>query len=372
MGSKNQLIQIKTKVSLSRNQKLFNSRSKKVQKLKAEFEELKEAIEQIKVEYHASIVPANEQIADVKTQIVYVFDTAYQQKFFRKKEKEKLASLIIDNAINLIDNHGKEELIPIYEKYSDMSYAEKQELGNAIGKDMLSGIFKSMTGVDIDLDGIDNPDDMEEIAKRVAASMEEKERLEQEKKSKRKKTKAQIRKEERLAKDAKNISKSSKDIYNQLVKEYHPDLEKDEEKKQEKTELMQKITEAYQNDDFFSLLNFQIQLKQDEEFLTSISEERLKYYNKILLDQVRQLEEMISYIKNPMSSEFSKYLYNHNKASQMIAFEKEDLESNLHSLKLEKEEFQDNKKLRAFLKSIEFKEDDFDDMPFFPFFDFDE
>lgn len=85
------------------------------------------------------------------------------------------------------------------------------------------------------------------------------------------------------------------------MKQLHPDAEQDEQKKAWKTEMMKKVTEAYEKDDFYTLLQLQLELNIiDEEHLGKLSTEQLKYYNKILNEQIIELEREYFAFKDEM------------------------------------------------------------------------
>ena len=64
--------------------------------------------------------------------------------------------------------------------------------------------------------------------------------------------------------ELKNISQATKKIYISLITEFHPDKETDELKKLEKTEIVKKITLAYEEDDLFELLYDEQQAPDDQ------------------------------------------------------------------------------------------------------------
>jgi hypothetical protein len=94
-----------------------------------------------------------------------------------------------------------------------------------------------------------------------------------------------------------NLAKDARNIYMRLVKKFHPDLENDAVLRDQKTEIIKKVTTAYQEKDFFSLLKLQITYLDDNETeAVKIADDMLKSYNKILqkqLDEInRRLNEM--------------------------------------------------------------------------------
>ena len=77
----------------------------------------------------------------------------------------------------------------------------------------------------------------------------------------------------------------------------HPDREQDETKKEEKTELFQQASQAYEQQDLFYLLKLQLQLEQNKGVWTKeLSAEQVKFYKLALDAQSQQLESQIEEI----------------------------------------------------------------------------
>ena len=77
----------------------------------------------------------------------------------------------------------------------------------------------------------------------------------------------------------------------------HPDREQDETKKEEKTELFQQASQAYEQQDLFYLLKLQLQLEQNKGVgAKELSAEQVKFYKLALDVQSQQLESQIDEI----------------------------------------------------------------------------
>ena len=74
----------------------------------------------------------------------------------------------------------------------------------------------------------------------------------------------------------------------------HPDREQDETKKEEKTELFQQASQAYEQQDLFYLLKLQLQLEQNKGVgAKELSAEQVKFYKLALDAQKQQLDAQI-------------------------------------------------------------------------------
>lgn len=77
----------------------------------------------------------------------------------------------------------------------------------------------------------------------------------------------------------------------------HPDRERDETKKEEKTELFQQASQAYEQQDLFYLFKLQLQLEQNKGVgAKELSAEQVKFYKLALDAQSQQLESQIEEI----------------------------------------------------------------------------
>jgi hypothetical protein len=92
-------------------------------------------------------------------------------------------------------------------------------------------------------------------------------------------------------------AQSLKTVYLKIAAMIHPDREQDESKKEEKTELFQQASQAYEQQDLFYLLKLQLQLEQNKGVgAKELSAEQVKFYKLALDAQSQQLESQISEI----------------------------------------------------------------------------
>lgn len=92
-------------------------------------------------------------------------------------------------------------------------------------------------------------------------------------------------------------AQSLKTVYLKIAAMIHPDREQDETKKEEKTELFQQASQAYEKQDLFYLLKLQLQLEQNKGLGTKeLSAEQLRFYKLALDAQSQQLESQIAEI----------------------------------------------------------------------------
>jgi ribosome-associated translation inhibitor RaiA len=90
---------------------------------------------------------------------------------------------------------------------------------------------------------------------------------------------------------------SLKTVYLKITAMIHPDREPDEAKKLDKTELLQKVNEAYAEQDLFYLLKLQLQLETNKSLSSKpLSSEQVKFYQLSLEAQSQNLQSQLEEI----------------------------------------------------------------------------
>lgn len=354
------IIQItKEKAEQSKVQKDFNRLIKKIEKLEQEIAEYRAGLDEVNQRLQGTLTPARKEYYVQKAELVKCFDRAYDSGYFKKREQKKLTYLICELAYDVIEYGGMEELIPIYDKYNETSYEEENEQANELAAEQLKGIF-SMFGIEFD-DDVDtkNPEVFQEqMAKKLAEKQEKydsEQRQAEERKDKRPKSKKQQEKEEKKELEARNVTKSVRTIYMDLVKAFHPDREPNEEERERKTQIMQRVTEAYEKNDLLGLLRLQLEFDRiDQNHIENIAESHLKNYNKLLREQAEelsyQLENMVSQVAQ-MSGKPDYIVSNIHRLRLSLEQDIKEFKSAAKSIKNDVKVFGSQLFLKEFLKS---------------------
>ena len=107
----------------------------------------------------------------------------------------------------------------------------------------------------------------------------------------------QLRQQQNREQAEQMAAQSLKTVYLKIAAMIHPDREQDETKKEEKTELFQQASQAYEQQDLFYLLKLQLQLEQNKGVgAKELSAEQVKFYKLALDVQSQQLESQIDEI----------------------------------------------------------------------------
>ena len=107
----------------------------------------------------------------------------------------------------------------------------------------------------------------------------------------------QLKQQEKREQAAKMAVQSLKTVYLKITAMIHPDREPDEAKKLEKTELLQKVNDAYAEQDLFYLLKLQLQLETNKGLSSkALSSEQVKFYQLSLEAQSQNLQSQLEEI----------------------------------------------------------------------------
>ncbi|MQW92300.1 molecular chaperone DnaJ [Acinetobacter wanghuae] len=102
------------------------------------------------------------------------------------------------------------------------------------------------------------------------------------------------RQQAKQAQAEKLVNQSLKTVYLKIASIIHPDREPDESKKAEKTELLQRANEAYEQEDLFFLLKLQLEVEQSKNGSNKgLSAEQVKFYQQALEAQSQSLKKQI-------------------------------------------------------------------------------
>jgi hypothetical protein len=271
------IVRIKTdtgQAGLSKLQKEFNRLTQKIEATSVILHDLREVTHYVQQRMQADYWPLVRQYALLRADLVRLFDRAYDRNNHTGTERKKLANLIRTISFELISEYGVDSLKPIYDKYS------MQAFDQSVGVNNIS---------------------MYEPEKTTDPESDETQR-QQQRASKPKSAKRQEREEKQQA-DERNSTKAVRSLYVDLVKAFHPDREPDDVEKQRKTEIMHRVTEAYEKSDLLDLLRLQLEFDRiDQTHLETLAETQLRYYNKILRQQAQELDDEYSRLQNELAA----------------------------------------------------------------------
>jgi len=265
--------------------------------------------------------------------------------------------LISELAGRLAAERDDADLKSIYNKHSGSDF-DAEETAAVEG---MKSMFEEVLGVDLGDDfDMSSP---EELLKRAQAHMHEQQtehqahRQAQEKRqANRKKTAKQIAKESQQLAEEQQTSQSIRELYRKLASALHPDREPDPQERDRKTVLMQRINQAYDNKNLLLLLELQLELEHiDQATINNITSGRLKHYNKILKEQLNELEHEIFHTEDMFKTQFGISPFTQLSPSTIMRNLASDIVGVQHTIRELKDDllvFQDIKKVKAWLKEM--------------------
>jgi len=357
---------------LSKEQLAFNTLIQKIEKKRVNLSRWEVAIFGYQQKYNSKLFPLQEELIELQISLLHALDRAFDQKGLSKNDRGEISRMICDVAWHLLDGRDDPELKAVFNKHSGCDY-DSEESSNL---EHMKTMFEGMLGVELGDDlNLDSPEalqqhfeaQMEEEWEREKAEFEKSDAL----RSKRKKSAKQLAKEAEEQAEEQQASLSIREVYRKLASALHPDRETNSAERERKTALMQRVNEAYENRNLLQLLKLQLELEHiDQTSVNNISEARLKHYNKILKDQLRELELEIHYVKNGFLMQFDiRHLPRVSPSSIMRSLDDNIDETRYAISDIQKNvlAFTDVKKVKAWLKSVKAQisaQDDYGDCPF--------
>jgi hypothetical protein len=307
----------RSKSSLVTLQATFHRQRHKIEQLRGQIEVLKKEYEEALLLYHSALKPTEKQAGDLITQfILKMKDLTRDPKALNARERI-LEKEVLEESVNLVFSllnpiDIEDEIKTLYKEIYGKSYDDefKEEISS------FAEMFKEDTGItDIDLSNLNSNDSVQEILSKLMQSVDGK--MSEHKMNEeafappppKQKSKKELLKEQKIRDLEALQNKGLNTIYKRLVKELHPDLEQNPEKRIEKEAMMKRLTVAYEKQDLVSLLALESEWLGGVDFASdTLSEESFKAYNGLLKDQIEDLkQEFLMITLDPRYIEIHRY-----------------------------------------------------------------
>lgn len=343
---------------LSKGQQAFNKLIQQIEIKRVQLADWEAAIPLYQQKYASKLLPLVNDLVDMQVKFLHCLDRVSDHKEMKKSERGMIASLIVDLAEDLLASRDDAELKAVYNKHSRSDY-DKKEAANIQGmKSMMEDVLGVDLGDDFDMG---SPD---ELFARIEAQMEEEwaqDKIGQEAwealQPKRKKSAKQLAKEAKQQVEEQQVSQSIREVYRKLASVLHPDREPDTQERKRKTVLMQQVNEAYEKRNLLQLLKLQQELEYiDQATVNNISEDRLKHYNKILKEQLEELDQEILHVEGGFMAQFGINPFESVSPDTImrdLATEIVSVQHTIRDLKKDVTAFEDIKKVKTWLKKVQ-------------------
>ncbi len=339
------IAQTRERQDLSPGQKKFNTLIKKIEVQRKLLQAWQESIPLVQQRYAGEFVPLLKTFEQESAETARLLDQRFDKGGLGKGDRETLQMAICDLVVQLVHGDDGPEMRALFDKHSAVDFETTEKEAAQSFKAMAEDAF----GLDLgDDDGTDSP---EELMRRLQEQMQAREQKEPPEPQKaRKPTARQLRQQ---AEDEKT-SKSIRDVYRALASALHPDREPDPEERVRKTGLMQQVNQAYARKDLLGLLQLQLEVEQiDQNAINTMAEGRLKHFNKVLTEQLRELQDEILGVEEEMRMNLSLDPYERiSPANIMKAFlsQVQRLQYDIYQLQAERQRMADATGLKRWLK----------------------
>ena len=288
--------------NLSKGQKTFNTLVKKIDISRKELAQWQLVVVSYQQKVAGDFAPLLQAFQKLQATMVHNLDHALAAPGLTKSERGVVKDLICQLAEHLVGVSGDAALKEIYNRHSAGDYDAEE----AAAAHSMKEVMERMFGLDMgDAAELDSPADIMAHVKQQMEKIELAGLEEQDRRSRRKKTPKQAAREAAAKIESDQTSLSIREVYRKLASALHPDREPDLQERARKTALMQRVNQAYDKKDLLQLLELQLELEHiDAHAIAGLSEDRLKHFNKILKEQLAELEQEIAHLEMPLRAQF--------------------------------------------------------------------
>ena len=286
--------------ALSTQQKRFNTRIRQIEQARQKLIDWETSTAAYRQSHGELLRPLQQALLAGCRQWVFALDDALDRGGWTKSDRQTLTDLLRQSAGELLDgDSGDEPLKALFDKHSEIGFEAEQREHVLAMKDMA----EAMMGLDLgDDDGLDTDQALfERLQQGIREQADAQEAARASTSAKRRKTAAQQRRED----EDRQATQSVREVYRKLASALHPDRETDPQQRDAKTAMMQRVNRAYDANDLLALLELQLQIEQiDAGHIANAGDERLKYYNKVLGEQLDELKMELEHVEVQFCMEF--------------------------------------------------------------------
>jgi hypothetical protein len=343
-------------IKLSPTQKKFEKLIKKLEKLDKKMILNQKNIDEANKCYYEYGVPAkSEQYEQSKSFLLEVYQyykTNNKNPKNLTNEYKDFITDYIDYVLTIVPLERDAELDPVFKFALGESLTGIAENEVVRMKEMIKAQFARM-GVKIDMSDVENTEAaVMDKMREVTESMKEthKEYFQEAKEKKLTKKQQEKAAEQKKAEDdiKATMNRSIHEIFRQLTKIFHPDLEKDMSKKQEKEELMKKLNIAYESKDLSALLKMEMMWVNEQSYnIDKMDESKLKLYIPILEQQVFEREEEVYVMMEQQSLQTLKIFCHPERVCELsVRYKILSLQKSVKDIQIAKHLYSKNKSTR--------------------------
>lgn len=267
--------------------KRFDSLVKRLERARAQLHAWQKALPRWEQRFHEQVDPLLQERDAAQVQLLRELDAAHATFKLSKRDRADLSELICELAALLIRDGDNDGLKDIYDRHSPLGFDQDLAESEAL---LTSVIGEEFGLTEEEMAHIHSPEALyAQIQERLHAQQAHAAGRAQQRDKRRR---AGAGKAAQVAADPQQTRRA---LYRNLVAALHPDREPDPQQRERKTALMQRLNQAYQNDDLLAMLELQLEIGQlDQAGIAAMAEERIRDYNDLFAAQLRQVEQTLA------------------------------------------------------------------------------
>ncbi|MDY4338493.1 J domain-containing protein [Xanthomonas sp. LF07-6] len=267
--------------------KRFDSLVKRLERARAQLHAWQDALPRWEQRFHEQVDPLLQERDAAQVQLLRELDAAHATYKLSKRDRADLSELICELAALLIRDGDNDGLKDIYDRHSPLGFDQDLAESEAL---LTSVIGEEFGLTEEEMAHIHSPEALyAQIQERLHAQQAHAAGRAQQRDKRRR---AGAGKAAQVAADPQQTRRA---LYRNLVAALHPDREPDPQQRERKTALMQRLNQAYQNDDLLAMLELQLEIGQlDQAGIAAMAEERIRDYNDLFAAQLRQVEQTLA------------------------------------------------------------------------------
>ncbi|MDS9991908.1 J domain-containing protein [Xanthomonas sp. A2111] len=280
--------------------KRFDSLVKRLQRARVQLHAWQEALPRWEQRFHEQVDPLLQERDAAQVQLLRELDAAHATFKLSKRDRADLSEFICELAALLIRDGDNDGLKDIYDRHSPLGF--DQDLAES--EALLTSVIDEEFGLtEEELAHIHSPEALyAQVQERLHAQQAHAAGRAQQRDKRRR---AGAGKAAQVAVDPQQTRRA---LYRNLVAALHPDREPDPQQRERKTALMQRLNQAYQNDDLLALLELQLEIGQlDQAGIAAMAEERIRDYNDLFAAQLRQVEQTLAGLVDDFMGRYGLY-----------------------------------------------------------------
>lgn len=285
---------------LTPEQERFRYLIKQIEVVRAARAAWEKTVGKFRGEHMQRLQPLRTSLRELSRETVLVIDRMLDDGSWSRMDRAALRHILCATADALLAATPEDaELKTLFDKHSEVSFdAAKEEEMQRLKEEA-----EELTGLDLG-DDIEIRTE-EDLIQRMYEEMAAREAAADARHSADSRHRHESAASKRSAAAAQLVRQSLREIYRKLASAVHPDRESDPRRRAEKNALMQRINQAYAANDLLTLLEVQIEIGQSHPGeVDGLSSQRLKQYNKLLAQQLKEAQEELRKLEVAFRTDF--------------------------------------------------------------------